>query len=282
MKTNSIRIALVAICCTTAVSCFNLQHVTDYSLSALEGVQTFEDIHYSFAQNCTDRCIFRKTNNLVIEEGGCECSPEKKADSINLKIYYAVYGYFESLSLLSDNDLATYKTEALENALTEGDFGPIKIGKEQVASYSKVAQVLINVFGDAKRKKKIKTYVTEANGPIKELLAYLDFNLSSNLYGKLEVEKGRNQAYFFDLTKNDALSQFEKRKAAQEYYERADAIEKKQNQLLLYSQTLQKISEGHQELFDNLETLKADEIKQVLFSYANEIDVVITQFKKTK
>ncbi|PRX56049.1 hypothetical protein [Flagellimonas meridianipacifica] len=282
MKTSSIRITVVAVCCITATSCFNLQHVTDYSLSALEGVQTFENIHYGFAQSCKDRCVFKKTNDFVIEEDGCDCSSEKKADSINLKIFHAVYGYFEGLSLLSENDLVTYKTEALDNALTEGSFGSIKIEKEQVVSYSQVAQILIRAFGDTKRKNKIKAYVTEANEPIKELLAYLDFNLSSNLYGKLEVEKERNRAFFFDITKNEALSFFEKRQATQEYYERLNNIEKKQNQLLIYSQTLQKVSEGHQKLFENLETLKAEEIKHLLFSYANEIDIVIIQFKKTE
>ncbi|WP_422860936.1 hypothetical protein ACOKFD_09170 [Flagellimonas sp. S174] len=282
MKTSSIRISLVTVCCITAASCFNLQHVTDYSLSALEGVQNFENIHYGFAQSCSDRCIFRKTNDFVVDKNTCGCLSEKKADSINLKIYHAVYGYFESLALLSDNDLATYKIEALENALTEGDFGSIKIEKEQVASYSQVAQILFRAFGDTKQKNKIKTYVTKANEPIKELLAYLDFNLSSNLYGKLEVEKERNQSYFFDLTKNDALTLFEKRRATQEYYQRLNEIKKKQNQLLIYSRTLQKVSDGHQELFENIETLKAKEIKQLLFSYANEIDIVITQFKKTE
>ncbi|TAI48125.1 hypothetical protein [Flagellimonas allohymeniacidonis] len=274
--------SIASILCIVLTGCVNLKHVNDYSTSSLEGVKAFEEIHYGFSQSCMDRCMFDKINMLLIEDKTCNCSPEQKADSINLKIYNAIYGYFEGLSLVSDNGLATYRTDELENALTEGDFGSIKIEKEQVASYSRVARILINVFADSKRKSKIKTYVTEANAPIKELLAYLDFNLSSNLYGKLEVEKERNRAYFFDLTKSDSLSMFEKRQTTQEYYKRQGDIEKKQNKLGIYSKTLQKISEGHQELFDHLETLKAEEIKQLLFSYANEIDIIITEFKKTE
>jgi len=263
-------------------SCVNLKHVNDFSSSSLKSIKKFEEINYSFKQNCLENCQDEKIKNLSLNAKDCDCKLNEKADSVTLLIYNSVRGYLDGLTSISDNDLTSYKMDALTKALTEGDFGSIKIEKEQVEAYSKISKILLKAFTDEYRKKKIKEYVTEANEPLKVLITYLDFNLSSNLVGKLNVQKQRIESYYFDLTKDSTLSIIEKRKAVEEYYVQLGKIESKQKELITYSKALKKIAEGHQKLVDNIEKLSKDEIKELLTQYSSDIQDIISEFNKLK
>jgi hypothetical protein len=263
-------------------SCVNLKHVNDFSSSSLKSIKKFEEINYTFKQNCLDNCQDKKINDLSLSAKDCDCKLNEKADSVTLLIYNSVQGYLDGLTNLSNNDLTSYKMDALTKALTEGDFGSIKIEKEQVEAYSKISKILLKAFTDEYRKKKIKEYVKDANQPIKVLITFLDFNLSANLVGKLNVQKQRIESYYFDLTKDPTLSTIEKRKAVEEYYIQLGKIEAKQKELVTYSKALKKITEGHQKLVDNIETLSKDEIKELLTQYSSDIQDIISEFNKLK
>lgn len=264
----------------TVSSCANLNHVNEFSSTSLESVKSFEDLNYSFEQNCTDKCISENINQLKINSAECDCKLDKVADSITLKIYGSISGYFDGLTKLSNNDLTTYKTEDLETALTEGDFGSITIEASHVESYSKVSEILIRAFTDTYRKSKIKEYVKDANEPIKQLIAFLDFNISANLNGKLEVKKDRIKLEYFDLINDNSLSEIEKRTFLSQYYSEKNEIENQQQKIKTYSNSLIKISNGHQTLYDNIDELSAIEIKEALFQCASEIQLILSEFKK--
>lgn len=263
-------------------SCVNLKHVNDFSSSSLKSVKKFEEINYSFKQNCLDNCQDKKINDLRLKAQDCDCKLNEKADSITLLIYNSVRGYLDGLTSLSDNDLTSYKMDALTKALTEGNFGSIKIEKEQVEAYSKISKILLKAFTDEYRKRKIKEYVTSANEPLKVLITFLDFNLSSNLIGNLKVQKKSVEDYSFELLKDSSLSTIEKRKVIEDYYRRINLIETKEKELLTYSKSLKKIIEGHQKLADNIESLSKDEIKEALTQYASDIQDIISEFNKLK
>lgn len=282
MKNHLKKLGIVLIAIITLSSCINLKHVNDFSVSSQGSIKTFENLNYSFKQSCIDRCVSENVKNLEIKAKLCDCTLDKIADSLTSKIYGSIYGYFDGLSNLSDNALTSYKTADLESALIEGDFGSITIEQKHVESYSKVSGILILAFTDTHRKNKIKEYVKEANAPVKTLIAFLDFNICDNLNGKLNAKKKRVKANYFDLIDNGSLSALEKRNAIKEYYAILVEIESQQHKLDIYSKSLLKISNGHQELYDNIDKLKLKEVKQVLFQYASEIKSILSEFKKLK
>lgn len=263
-------------------SCVSLKYVNDFSVSSLKSVKIFEHINYGFNQNCLDNCQYKKIIALDLNENNCDCAPNEKADSVTLLIYTTVRGYFDGLSSLSKNDLTSYKMDALTKALKEGNFGSVKIEKEQGEAYNKIFKILLKAFTEGYRKSKVETYVKEANEPIKILLAYLNFNLSENLSGKLNVQKQRIKSYYFDITKDSNLSTYEKTKAAEEYYNKISQIETKQKKLLLYSKLLTKIKNGHQKLFENIVTSNKIEGGKVLIQYASDLQDIISAFNKLK
>jgi len=262
--------------------CTNLQYVNNYSTSSLESIQKFEELNSSFNQSCLDKCEERKIEALTIAQEECSCKENEKADSITLLIYYAVRGYFDGLTNLSNGDLTNYQMDTLNNALTDGQFGDVKFDKTQVDACSNIVKIILKSGTDHYRGKKIKAYVKEANFPIKVLINFLDFNLSENLYAKLDVQKERITSSCFDITKNNKYTIAEKRDVVENYYKQLASIEAKQKELLTYSKALKIIAIGHQNLSDNIDKLKEDDIKQELTQYASKIKDIIAEYNKIK
>jgi hypothetical protein len=263
--------------------CVNLKYVNDFSNASQKGLRQFEEINYSFKQNCLDTCYDYNINNLNLIPKACECKLSEEADSVTLLIYHAALGYIDGLTSLSNKDLTSYKMDAMTKALTEGKFGTLTIDKKQADAYKSIANLLLKAFTDKYRNKKIKEYVKEANEPFKVLISSLDFNLSENLSGVLEAyEEGIRNDFNTWAKKDLTLSNFEKRKVAEEYYQQLDKIETRQKELLTYSKTLKKIAGGHQKLADNVDKLSKDEIKAQLFQYASDIKDIISEFNKLK
>jgi len=261
-------------------SCVNLKHVNDFSTSSLKSVKNFEAIDYSFKQNCLDKCQDQNIKKLVLIPQECNCEADEKADSITFLIYNAVRGYLDGLTNLSNNNLTTYKMDPLTKALTKSDLAAIKVEKAQVEAYSNISNVLLNAFANKYRKHKIKEYVKAANEPFQVLIRFLDFNLSSNLADKLNVQKLRIREDYLKLIKDSTLSSLEKRKTIEEYYHRLDLIEAKQQTLNTYSKALKKTAGGHQNLADNIDKLNIYEIKEQLTQDASDIQDMISEFNK--
>lgn len=263
-------------------SCVNLKHVNDFSSSSLNSIRKFEEINYGFHQNCMENCFEMKMGELNFTSTDCNCSLNEKADSINLLIYNTIKGYLIGLSNLSNNDLTSYKINPLSNALMEHNSNLLTLEKSQVDAYTTISTILLKSFTDEFRKKKIKEYVITANEPLKILINYLDFNLSANLIGKLDIQRQRIQSYYFDLLQDKTLSSHEKRNIIGEYYQQIIQLENRKSVLLSYSKILKKINIGHQKLVDAFNTLSKEEIKAQFTQYSSDMEDIISEFNKIK
>ncbi|MEK6154780.1 hypothetical protein WIW50_16040 [Flavobacteriaceae bacterium 3-367] len=264
------------------VSCTNLKHVNRFSTSSLDGLQKFEEIEYGFKHHCLNNCRENAFHNLDLRAANCDCKMDQKADQATLKIYRAIKGYLDGLGKLSDNELTEYKLNALNEALTEGEFGGLRLEKKEVEAHSRVVGLLLRAFTDGYRKDKLKTYVREANAPLQVLLDYLNLNLAQNLDGKLRVQKQRLENRYLDLVRESDLSDYERLKAVEEYYQKLDDLSQKQEAIAAYTKALKKIAEGHQKLNDQIDQVTAVEIKDALVHYGSEIQDIISEFNKIK
>lgn len=262
--------------------CVNLKKVNDFSSNSTKSIKNFEDLEYSFTKACIEKCELEQLENNQIQKTKCECKSEKEADKISSLIYKAIKGYFEGMTNLSENKLTTYKFNALTKALKEGDFGDIQLNKKHIDSYAKISGILTRAITDSYRKRKISTYIGDANDAIKILLEALEFNMVSNLSKKLDVKKQRLESYYFDLSVDTTITGFEKKKIIEEYNTLTDEIDTRKDQIALYGKGLNNIAAGHQKLYDNRNKLNAGEIKEQLSQYSSDIQDIVDEFNKLK
>lgn len=276
------KVLLLTSLCVLSSSCVNLSKVNYYSTASLESVRKFEQLDYGFARACADKCEIDQLEKKQLVQEVCSCNRELEADSGSLVIYAALKGYFEGLKNLSDNQLTNYKLDTLAKVLKEGSFGDLVIKKETVDSFHKIASILAHSVTDNYRKSKLTKYIEDANLPIKILLNSLQISLRSNLSGKLEVKRERLKSYYSDLILNQTISAYERKQIIQEYSRLVLEIKKKENEISIFSDVLQKIAIGHQKLFDNRHKLNGNEFRMELAENASNINDLIVEFNKLK
>lgn len=253
--------------------------MSHFSSTASSGLKKFEDINYSFTEHCIENCRLEAVRGFDIKrELQCNCDGYKKADRVTLLIYHSIKGYFDGLTDLSGNELTSYNLNRLKTALTEGTFGDITIAKEQADAYATISKILLNATTDIYRKNKIKKYIREANGPIRVLLDKFQFILQKNLEGELSFKKEKWYAYYQEMKMNGGLTEYEKSKAAMDYYQLLSEVNEMQDQINVFAAGLKKISEGHQKLYDNRNKMTAKDLREILATYAGNIEEMISGF----
>ena len=264
-------------------SCVSLRQINDYSLTSLAGIEKFESIDYTFTRHCLDACLFSAMRNFEIQrEEECNCDLYATADSVTLLIYNAIKGYFSGLTHISNNQLTAYNPGTLQKALTEGNFGDIKIEKEQVDAYTNIYKILLRATANFYRKKKIKQYVGEANQPIQILIEKFQFILQKNLEGELNFKMERLYVYYKEMSLNEDITDYEKGKATVDYYQQLTNINLEKELIDAFAKSLATISDGHQKLYDNRNKLTSKEIKELMKQYASDVKDIAAEFNKLK
>jgi DnaJ-domain-containing protein 1 len=275
-------LAIIITAQTILLGCANLKTVNQYSDNALKAAQKFEEIHYTFSRYCLDRCQMVAIDSFKIyREIACPCDGYKRADSVTQILYRAITGYLDGLTRLSNNQLSSYHIDRLKKAVQEEDLGVLQVKKEVADAYATLTDMMLRAFADAYRRKKIKEYITAANGPVQVLLFKLEFIESRNLKDLLEFKKERLFDHYRTLLKS-RLSDYEKQEATADYYESLEGMIIVEKQLLTYARSLRAIARGHQQLYEKRNKISTEELRRGLTPYANDIRDLISEFDKLK
>ncbi len=263
-------------------SCVNLKTVGDFSSASTESVKNFERIDYSFVKHCLDRCTDEAIRNYEINRTqDCSCALYQEADSVTQVIYNSIEGYFEGLNNLSNNELTNYSSDAVVSALSADELGPLKIEERTVNAFSSLSNTLLRASTDFYRRKKITSYIEQANEPIQVLLEKFRVIIGTNLKGELRFKRERLYNLYVDIKMNGTLiSEYEKVKAAADYYQALEAIQRKEIELEVLSKSLDEIAKGHQVLYDNRKKLSVKDLTGFLLSYSNNVNELISEFNK--
>lgn len=263
-------------------SCVNLKSVGDFSATSMESISNYERIDYSFLQHCLDRCEDEAIRKYEIKRAQeCSCALYQEADSVTQVIYNTIEGYFVGLADLSHNELTTYSTDAVVGALSVDEFGPLKIDDQLVGAFTSLSNTLLRATTDFYRRKKLSSYIEEANDPIKILLEKFRVIVGTNLKGELRFKRERLYSYYIEMKLNGTLhSDYEKGKATSDYYKALNAIQRKEMELEIFAESLDEIAQGHQILYDNREKLSVKDLQALLQSYSSNVKGLISEFNK--
>lgn len=262
--------------------CVNLKTVADYSVASTSGIKNFDQIDYSFLRHCLDRCEDDAIQKFEIKRmQECSCGLYSQADSVTQIIYNGIVGYFEGLGQLSQNELTTYSTDALIGEMSAQELRPLKIDEQSVTAFANLSNTLLRASTDFYRRKKIQKYIEDANEPIQILLEKFQQIIGTNLKGELRFKRERLYAYYMDMKMNRTLtSDYEKMKAATEYYQILNSIQQKEMQLNAFAKSLNEIAQGHQVLYENRNKLSVKDFQGLLNGYSSNVKDLISEFNK--
>ena len=259
--------------------CVSLQHISTYANASLTGIKQFNDLNYSFEQNCLDKCRFDSAITRKISPTlNCDCTKSSKADSVNQAIYRVVVSYFSGLAELSDNHDATDNIGSVVEKIHTMNW----LDDAHSKAVTDISSVLYQAATNNYRRKKLVPFIEQANAPIQLLLKKLKTNLQADLSTSLD-RKAKNLTDFFEEPVRDtAISDFQVLTITDDYYRRLDEIETKRRTILAYCDGLDAIAQGHQKLFESHSKANTKEIKVMLMQSATDIQFIYSDVKKLK
>ena len=261
--------------------CISLKPVSELSDKSLKSLAIYEEMPVTYSSFCERRCQFDLIRrNVILRDTAvkCDCSLFSDADKATTKVYKTLAAYFKSLGAISEGNLTAIETKSLNEALTEGKFGPLTIDKNTVTAYSGLGRLVTQAFTEGYRTQKIRQVIETGNPHIQVLVGLFRTSIG-NLVMELNFQKERNFALHSELLM-EKLTGYDRVKLASDYYREIDSISLRQEQLNTFSKSLTVIANGHQKLFENRNKLSVKEIQSILGGYSADLQDLIVDFKK--
>lgn len=275
--------AWIALFLTTIIaSCGSIKSIHEYSSAATEGSSQFNQLHYSFQQSCLERCRLTAVRNLSIRrDTACTCTLYQRADSTTELIYNALISYLINLNTLSSKDLTTYNLDALQLAISYGDFAPLNLTDQQVNAYMTLSRLLLHAT-DLHRIRKLRLFIAEANPSFQTLVKTLQFILRQNLKDELNFKKESLFAYYKEMSLSATLSDYDKSRLVQDYYDQLSDINLRQKKIEILADLLSQVATGHQQIADHIHDLSSGQLKSEITQNATDIESLASAFKALK
>lgn len=185
--------------------------------------------------------------------------------------------YMNSLGRLAADDIVD-NTEEL-GTLSAALQNQAGTNPQETEAYEKMAGILTKVAIDRWRQRQLQDLIEQANPPIQRILGSLKDIVSEGFGGDLQTEEAAIQNYYTTLImeSNDpagkaALAEWKELRTSK-VQERAQAVQ-------TYRTVLDKISEGHQQLFDGRHQLDSKQVLEQVKHAVKDLQSLLDAIKK--
>lgn len=247
--------------------CAPFKEVSTYALASQTAIEK-NDNAYGYFDFCYDSALVYSNNPRYLRDVDCDCSYGTTTDTV-LKHANAIIGaWFAALAKLADNK-TVLKTGPVSAAIPAGTYGKLTVTSTEAGVFSALTtaaqDLLTNHYKSSKIQEILRTYHDTVNLAITMLM-----DLSFSNQGLIRLMSNR-----FRKTMDSLVST-------------ANASEGRQALITLYREnslrwelaaaaydrqykTLEKIREGHDSLFQNMEKLKDETVKKKVLGFAQNI-----------
>ena len=263
-------------------SCATTQRVAVLSNTALEALQTFDEINYSFKDHCI--LMHELENYKAIEENNKidlntpVCADWNRVDSMKNALISVLSSYFSGLKKLSDEKAKNVYLPPITKHLRPGSYLGVDLSNEQVSATNNISEKLLSAALGSYRNNKIKKFIAESDRSIAII-----FLKSIEFIGLLRTAIKSDQALLlnvYTLLIKDGNNKFQQIQAFRDYSKQDNDLDKRERQFRSYISILKGVSEAHHEVASKINTLNKKEWQHLLIEEASEIYLLIKVFKE--
>lgn len=194
---------------------------------------------------------------------------EAQAKALTLQLSL-VADYMAALAALSADSVTDYSGDI--DQLADSLNGTGQVSEATVGAVGKLVTTLLNAAAKAWQQEKVGELVEQGNSPLQELLKNeLRSIVDGDFRRDLQIEAGLLDRYFEDLIRTAGGSASANAALEEWFILRKAQNERRFAAVDAYVEVLDKISEGHQKLFDNRNDLDAVQLAKDLYKLAKEI-----------
>jgi len=274
----TVSLAFICLFC----GCSSLTPIRTYTSASQRGLDGAEALTYNFETNCLATCRDHDLEAYRLTSIDCDCKDSKNADSINTLMYNAIYTYIIALKQLSGKDATILPIPAFSESLQASPLVNLKINQKEIDAYTTIADLLGNAISGHYRKNKLKAFVSRGQSPLNTLIDYLQLNLSKNLNGLIEVRIQRNKLMFYEYSSDKRYLPYQRREITASFYKIYDHLETEMQVHRYFTQVLEAIKEGHNNLYNHLDVWNSDQLTLSVNKNAATIDALLTKMEELK
>ena len=202
-----------------------------------------------------------------------------------LALHKGVEDYMHALGALASDDLVSYDkslgslSTEIKNAKLPG------VEDKQVQAISGLTKLLAKAFTDGYRRAKLEEFIKESNSDFQSVIAAMTTIAGEAYVSSLDIEIVAVNEYYKNIVKiseKNPPQQASIELLKENWKSKIDAIDTKKQSCVLYTDTLKKIGQGHQSLFDNCDKLNTREFKAIISGYKNDIETLNKSIKDLK
>lgn len=247
--------------------CAPFKEVSVYALASQTAIDK-NDNAYGYFDYCYDSALVYSNNPRYLRDVDCDCSYGTTADTVLKHANAILSAYFAALAKLADNK-TVIRTGPLGSAIPAGTYGRLTFTSTEAGVFSALTtaaqDLLTNHYKSSKIREILRTYHDTVHLAITMLM-----DLSFSNQGLIRFMSNRFRKTMDSLV--TAANTVEGRQALITLYrdnrlrwDLAATAADRQYKML------EKIREGHDSLFQNLEKLKDETVKKKVLGFAQNI-----------
>ncbi|WP_162343723.1 hypothetical protein [Cyclobacterium salsum] len=261
------------------LACTSLKPIQQLSTVASQGLDHMHELEYSFTSHCKDDCYFQKIQTYTIERNlDCFCTDYQEADRVVKDLFLVLENYWNGLELLGSPGLVNYDLSSPVKGLQSANL--IDMSEGEASAFQKLSELAVNASTGQYRKKRIVSYMTEADPHLNLISKKLAFVLEKNLLGLLEIQKESWYAHYKTLTINDTLSPLEKEWAVEKYYRLLEDSDNIHLRVQSIVRLLDLLAVSHRELSRNNQKASQNGFKSGVMKLSEEVRSLQYEFEK--
>ncbi|MBA2249073.1 MAG: hypothetical protein H0W12_02650 [Chitinophagaceae bacterium] len=261
--------------------CVSTQRVYVFSKIAFAGLNTSDDIKYSFSDYCLQSATllnYKKVNdNKPIDLfNKPNCAEYVRIDSAKNALFTVVSAYFEALQQLSDDKTIRFNLDGITRYLKKGSYLHIDITDENVKSVNTIAASLLSATVGAWRNNKIKKFIASSDAALYNVISKLE-----DMYRLLSVSIENQKGDVLDVYTNymkDTSNKYLQMQSIKDYSGQIAGFDKMEQQIRIYIATMERIKKGHAEITRKINTVSKKEWQKLVMDQSSEIFTLIKTF----
>jgi hypothetical protein len=265
----SLRNALITITAISVLSsCVPFKEVSLLSQNSATTLNKELPVFYGYFNYCLDSCMIYPKTIQHLKQLDCDCSQDKTYDSL-IDVEYRIFiTYFNRLAKLADSK-TTISFDPLTKSVQSGNYGSLTITSEEEKVVNALSKVLSGLLTVHFKSKKIKEIISKDNEAFQKAIHFLKLHLE-NLRDKIVLMANSYQSRSDEMLES-SHSDAERWAVAytyrQQYHQYSNILDR-YNAMI---RALELISQGHQHLYDHIQTLSSESVKKKILDFASDI-----------
>jgi len=262
-------------------SCTNLGHIKQFAQTSTE-TATFNQLVDDYVRY-SDRVI-RYQSKSQKEHFEKEKQQRENQKAGLIALHQTMTNYMTALGALAEDKVVTYDAEldSLAKTLENSKF----VKAESVQASGSISKILFKAYTGHWRKDKLKETIVSSNSDFQKLTKGLKFIVEEGFMNSLNIEMTSADKAF-----QKGMVDFKHRTEEKQTppaiallleewkYKKQNSIETKKKMIAHYAKVLDKVSEGHQNLYDNRDDLSRKELIEELKKHGKDLKKIYKSIK---